>query len=583
MAGRRTSKGGTAAAAGNSSSSSNPVQQLNMLREFCAGGSWTEAELTDCLRQCGYNVERAAERLMTGQYQASTGVAGGSGSKKGNGKSVYASTSPTTQQKPSAQAAPKQRPRTSSAMNNSVSKVSSSLAAAAPPNTAVARTKNSHKNAQSRTVPSSALKAAPNNGSAAIQDLTGMSDGDDDDADGKWLLCHQWLSDAICMTRNGRVDFQESLSMQHSLTGHSVVRFRGKNVEGRLPDNLAAMLAPLLRAAQDGAPKTTLISLKGETLMADSRLPIGSQIPIALKVYIVNPRAFFDLFQNQEAAANTNANMFFNNKQRKSKRGRLPVAEAAFDLLQWAEYGDVPEFLAPTDGTESKEASVDEEFKDDDDDEEKFGEAATMNEDDFEEEASVAESTAAAKEWDKQVNSTNGWMMSLPESPDPTGFVDVTLRPYQRQALYWMMKRETEGESREEVDKQLALLSELAANKKYRSSVHVPNSSSPAAAKEIFCECGPVLVSEVAMKKSKTVEGQIDPVSHPLWQRRFLGSESMDESLSFYVNELLGGATHLPPSPPSSCSGGILADDMVRQYSVHAIDLIFELRVGCAY
>lgn len=580
--GRRASKGSSApAAAARNSSSSNPVQQLNMLREFCGGaGSWTEAALTDCLRQCGYNVERAAERLMTGQYQASTSSAGGgSDSKKRNGKSVYVSlvSSPTTQQKPLAQAASERRPRTSSASKNNASKVSLSLAAAAaaPPSAAVSCPAIRRKNAPSRTVPSSALKVAPKeHGNAAIQDLTGDSDDDEDDGNRRWLLCHRWLSDAVCMTKNGRMAHEESLDMQHSLTGHSVVRFRGKHIEGRLPDNLASMLAPLLRIDQDGNTSKKLISLVGEALMEETRLPIGSQIPIALKVYIVDPRGFFELFQNQEDAANKNANQFF--VKRKSKKGRLPAVEAAFNLLQWAEYGDVPEFLAPTDGTELKEASVDEDVNDDDadDDEEESDEAgATMNEDDFEE-ASVAESTAEAKEWDKQVNSTNGWMMALPELPDPTGFRDVTLRAYQRQALYWMMKREKDGESREELDKQLALLSELNTNQKSHSSV--PSYSSSSSEKEIFCECGPVLVSETAQKKSKTVEGQIDPASHPLWQRRFLASESMDESLSFYVNELLGGATHLPPAPPSSCSGGILADDMGLGKTVMLLALIIQ-------
>jgi hypothetical protein len=542
--GRRASKGSTAG-----SSSSNPVQQLNMLRDFCGGaGSWTEAEFTDCLRQCGYNVERAAESLMTGQYKASTGVASGIGSrsdtKKRNGKSAYISlVSSPTQQKPSAQAAQERRPSKNSAL-----KLASSSSAA----------KDRRKSAPLRAVPSSAAKGTPKHGNVAVQDLTGASDDDDDE---RWLLCHRWLSDAVCTTKHGRVVHEESLSMQHSLTGHPVVRFRGKNIEGRLPDNLSAILTPLLRMDQDGTPRK-LIYLKGEALMEDNRLPIGSQIPIALKVYIMDPRAFFELFQNQEAAANTNANMFFANKARKSKKGRLPVAEAAFDLLQWAEYGDAHEFQAPADVAELKETYVDEDANDDEEEEENE-DGVTMNEDEFEE-ASVAESTAEAKEWDQQVNSTNGWMMSLPESPDPTGFRDVTLRPYQRQALYWMMKREQEGESREELDRQITLLSELAINQKPRSSVSIY--SKPSSGKEIVCDCSPVLLSAAASKKSKTVDGQVDPVNHPLWQRRFLASDSMNESLSFYVNELLGGATHLPPTPPSPCSGGILADSMGLGY-----------------
>jgi hypothetical protein len=75
-----------------------------------------------------------------------------------------------------------------------------------------------------------------------------------------------------------RMAYNESLGM-HSLTGHSVVRFRGKHIEGRLPDNLASMLAPLLRMDQNSTNPKTLISLEEEAHGRDSVM-IGSQIPL---------------------------------------------------------------------------------------------------------------------------------------------------------------------------------------------------------------------------------------------------------------------------------------------------------------
>jgi len=43
------------------------LEQIKLLRNFCPP-SFTENDLSDCLSQSGYNVELAAERLMTGQY-----------------------------------------------------------------------------------------------------------------------------------------------------------------------------------------------------------------------------------------------------------------------------------------------------------------------------------------------------------------------------------------------------------------------------------------------------------------------------------------------------------------------------------
>lgn len=533
--GRRASKGSATA----SNPSANPVQQLNMLRDFCTGaGSWTEPELTDCLRQCGYNVERAAERLMTGQYKASsaaaaaTAVANTASDQKSNAKSVFLSLVSSPSQPTDQESSTIVRRKN----------LTASLTKSAP----------LPQKRKSPPLQNAASKRSP------VQDLT-------DDSE-RWLLCQRWLSDSVCTTKNGRVGYKEELQLTHSLTGHAVVRFRGTHVEGKLPENLARMLTPLLRMENDGAA-TSLIALHGQALMEENRMQIGSQVPIALTVSIIDPKRFFQVFDGASEANSNNNNMFFN-KQRKSKKRRLPITEAAFDLLQWAEYGDVPEFQVPGDAADTNESAGNTEEDEEDED-------AILNEDEFEE-ASVAESTAEAKEWDQQVNGANSWMMTLPEATDPKGFKDVSLRPYQRQALHWMMKREQQGESREELEKQLTLLSELATNQKPRASTS-HNDNMPSG-KEIVCDCGPVLVSQAARKRSKTVDGQVDPVNHALWQRRYLASEHLNESISFYVSELLGVATHRPPDPPKPCSGGILADSMGLGKTVMLLALILKTK-----
>ena len=49
------------------------LKQLESLRAFVAGMGFTETELTDCLRQCGFNVNTAAAMLMTGEYKKQKG------------------------------------------------------------------------------------------------------------------------------------------------------------------------------------------------------------------------------------------------------------------------------------------------------------------------------------------------------------------------------------------------------------------------------------------------------------------------------------------------------------------------------
>ena len=239
----------------------------------------------------------------------------------------------------------------------------------------------------------------------------------------------------------------------------------------------------------------------------------------------------------------------------------MTLPEAAFSFLQWAEYGalpEIPEFSAAK-GDDNANSNEPSESSDNDD-------AIMMDEEDFtaEEEANKTE----RPEWAKSVNDNENADTTalLPEMDDPKGFDgSVTLRPYQRQALYWMMKREQQGESREELEKELKLLSELANNnsqKHPQSPVASWKGRSNCTEPKICCDCGPVKVTEIGKNEAKTLDGETNPVNHPLWQVRYLGNRSQDCATLFYVNELLGIATCQPPAPPKQCSGGILADDM---------------------
>lgn len=153
-------------------------------------------------------------------------------------------------------------------------------------------------------------------------------------------------------------------------------------------------------------------------------------------------------------------------------------------------------------------------------------------------------------------------LANVAEMPDPSGLKNISLRPYQRQALSWMWKRETDRSNRDDLEKELNLLAELARSKDKQVMQPLEVYQQDDNKEEISCECGPVLVSVDGAAKSTTIDGTVNPITHPLWQQRFLAYNGMKSSISFYVNELLGVATAQPPRPPRQCVGGIEADAM---------------------
>jgi len=311
------------------------------------------------------------------------------------------------------------------------------------------------------------------------------------------------------------------------------------------------------------------------------------------------------------------------------------LAEAAFHLLQWAEKGEemVSDFRGSGDGASDEREGVavvsgntsgaikssrnektaavkgngidtnDGNSIDDDIVDDASDSSATVDLDvDLEEEFN--QNIDASEDEDvKKLNrlvvddgSISGEKV-LQELSDPKGFSSgVTLNPYQRQALYWMCRREglkdILGAEDDEVDfmeKDLELLFELAG-----SSNSAESSSEDivkvVGGKSTACDCGPVVVNDDSVastatpvehyriNNSGTAADRKKYVHHPLWKRRFLATENFGSVFAFYVNELLGIATASPPNPPKQCVGGILADAMGLGKTVMLLALILKAK-----
>jgi hypothetical protein len=229
------------------------LAKLETLRSFCDGLGFSESDLSTCLRASCFNVELAAERLMTGQFKSAP-------------KKSQAESRKTSQNVTPSPAAKKQR-RT------------------APEKSNIKSSTNSHKTTPVVTSFSSSLSSLQQPVGSAVKSSTRNPDGNNQ----KWLLCRRWISGSS-NSRNGRTEFKESLSISTASHGPPICRFSGASIEGTLPQHVALLVTPLLRynnassstGSTNSISNTPLISLSAEAMMQDRGLAIGAEVPLSL-------------------------------------------------------------------------------------------------------------------------------------------------------------------------------------------------------------------------------------------------------------------------------------------------------------
>ena len=236
-----------------------------MLRAFC-GSSWSEKDLSSCLSRSGYSVELAAERLMTGQYQPT---------KQGlSSMSSVANSRASSNNASSANAARKHhstKPQVDIVTPNSIDMKKKRPSPS-----------SSTSDCPARQVTPKTPKLVHPNQSFHPKSM----------AESSWLLCNRWISDGTCTQRNGSVDYQEKLALEHNRDGPPMIRFRGRRITGQIPKFLGQILTPILRASDERIASNgnckPILHLEAEALMEDGGLPMGADVAFSLRyVHIV--------------------------------------------------------------------------------------------------------------------------------------------------------------------------------------------------------------------------------------------------------------------------------------------------------
>ena len=262
------------------SSSSNQkqsvVEKLSMLRSFVGeNGSFSETDLSHCLRQSGYMVELAAEKLMTGQYQPA---------KKQRPSPSFLPKKPTqsiSSIKPQQRSSPPLQKMTTSTASSTTPKRSQGTT------TTTTSRQPQHPNSikKKKNAAASASKGIAKPALVTPKTPKQQPNSDNTIAQGDWLLCQRWVSDGICTQRHGSCDYQEVLEVEVCDSG--LLRIRGRRIHGQFPKALCRVLSPLLRKDKNANP---ILRLEATALMEERHLPMGAQVAFSLR-YVRTPRA----------------------------------------------------------------------------------------------------------------------------------------------------------------------------------------------------------------------------------------------------------------------------------------------------
>lgn len=276
-----------------------------MLRSFVGSSSFSETDLSTCLSNSGYSVERAAEQLLTGQFQppskkfksssSSPPLTTGDGGQQppvvetivldtDDDDSRLAS-STTTTTKPSAVAAPASVVAPTPKPEFQFSQL---MQAQRTPKLLSSNSNTATDPLSSSTSATKKKKHSPTSNSAMTMQpaqVTPTNHHKKKDHSGEWLLCERWISNGTCTQRHGSVGYKEVLDIEWTEKSNSLVLFRGSRIQGQFPKHLSEMLTPLLRYSGTKTAKgePPIVSLEAEALMEDRGLPIGADVAFSLR------------------------------------------------------------------------------------------------------------------------------------------------------------------------------------------------------------------------------------------------------------------------------------------------------------
>ena len=528
-------------------SSMSIVEKLQILRSLNCG--FSESDLSNCLRQSGYRVDIAAEKLVTGQYRPVKKRNNNSGNvffgretstgskKRATSSSNYrASAAPrqgTTQQRchststpSSSHTASRHRAEISSIENQPTHSASTS-----PKPVPRASVSSSSSIMVTPKAATPAARKADNSETTVGTQTTQLNKNER----GDWLLCRRWVGDGVNLQRNGACDYREefhvrvesssasSATASSSSNAPKPLRFRSGSgrMDGSFPRHLT-FLGPLLR--------DQFIRVKATALMEERRLPIGAQVAFSLSVWVIDPVRFFAVFDDSSNNKNSNGSSALSYSKQffatvapthKSNRQGRTIAhgtcrEFAFLMLQWAQHGKISSSSLVETCYDNNSNEIQNEKKNN-------NKAVTSSDDGDDEgdidnetnavHTSAEEEDAAIPQWARQVlrdddgeqsgetkigNTSNGKASGgiEKEMDTPLGFrKGIELRSYQKQSLYWMTQRENQSSSgRKEF---LELLHELASESSKTTMAGRGDDNEVCVVqsqKLISCDCGPVLV-----------------------------------------------------------------------------------------